>query len=214
MDVTYFGAGCVRFQTKQLTAFVNPYEKQATGLALPKTKPDVVFFSHQLTETPDLSASMVINTPGEYEIKGVSVQGISAQSHVDKEADPKQAIIYRFQYRDISTLYVGHIAPELTQEQLEAIGEVHAIIVPVGGHGLTLDGQAASELVSRFEPHLIIPIHYDDGKTKYEVAQDNLETFLKEIGGEKTKPVPKIKISGRTLPEDSEVVVLENSAKK
>ncbi len=83
------------------------------------------------------------------------------------------------------------------------------MVIPVGGKGLTLDSNAAAKLISQFEPQYVIPVHYDDGATKYPMPQDKLDTFLQEVGAEATTPVAKLKVNPKTLGEEAEIVVLQ-----
>lgn len=213
MDILYLGAGSLQLATKQLTVVFDPFHPKTAGLKLPKVKADVVAMTQAGAE-PTLPAPFIINTPGEYEIKGLSIQGIAAQLHIDQPKDPKRAVMYRVEHKDVKLLLTGNIAPKLSDEQVEDIGQVDVLVLPVGGHGLTLDGQSAAGIVNQLEPRLIVPIHYDDGVSQYDMPQDKVDTFLKEIGYENPTPSAKHKVTERTLPEDTEVVLLKPTAKK
>ncbi len=209
MEFSYYGAGCVCISTKDLSILVDPPTSDS-GLKLPKVKADVVLYSNQSASTETVHGeSFVTNLPGEYELKGVSIQGIAAQQHIDKPSDPKAAVIYAIQNSEVRALVTGNIDPQLSDSQVEAIGEVNVLIIPVGGKGLTLDANAACKLVTQFEPQYIIPVHYDDGDTKYPVPQDKLETFLQEVGVESPEKKVKLKVTAKNLEQEAEVVVLE-----
>lgn len=209
MEFSFYGAGCIYIVTKELSILVDPPTSE-TGLKAPKVKADVVLFSNQAAKTDTVSSeSFVVNMPGEYEIKGLSIQGIPAQLHVDKPEDPKLGVMYAVQHNDVRALITGNIDPELSDTQVESIGEVNILVIPVGGKGLTLDANAAAKLVSQFEPQYIIPVHYDDGVTKYPVPQDKLETFLQEVGVESPESKAKLKVTAKNLEQEAEVVVLE-----
>jgi L-ascorbate metabolism protein UlaG (beta-lactamase superfamily) len=92
---------------------------------------------------------------------------------------------------------------------VEALGQIDILVVPVGNHGLTLDAQAAAAFVSQLEPKYVIPTHFDDGKTKYEVPQDKVDAFLKEIGSN-PEPQSKLKILAKDLPLETTAVVLQH----
>ncbi len=201
MEITSLGNGIVRLASRQLTLVVGP--------KVPDISADVIALT-QLGESPS-SEAMVIDGPGEYEIKGVMVNGVAAQLHVDKEG--QQGTIYAIHADDITIAVLANIAPGLSNEQIEALGSVDVLIVPVGGKGLTLDAAAAAKVVSQIEPHVVIPVHYDDGKSKYDMPQDGVEPFLKEVGAKVSEPVSKYKISSRDLPEETDVVVLKPESK-
>ena len=124
----------------------------------------------------------VFDSPGEYEVSGVMITGVAGRLHVDSEAEGERGTIFAIHDDGLTIAVTGNIAPGLTKDELEALGKVDVLIVPVGGHGLTLDAQGAAELVSLLEPAYVVPVHYDDGKTKYAMPQDTPEAFLKEMG--------------------------------
>src|SRR5690606_31480754 len=94
--------------------------------------------------SPD--ARFTIASPGEYEVADVSVQGIAARSHMDEEGKTS-ATIYRLLVDGIRVAVLGHIYPALNDEQLEAIGTVDIMFIPVGGNGYTLDSIGAQKLI-------------------------------------------------------------------
>ena len=80
-----------------------------------------------------------------------------------------------------------------SEDQLESIGVVDIIVIPVGGNGYTLDATAAAHLVRQIDAKVVIPVHYADSGLKYEVPQDDFEVFHKELGGE-VESVDKLKV--------------------
>ena len=103
----------------------------------------------------------------------------------------------------------GHIYPDLSEDQLEAIGPVDVLIVPVGGNGYTLDGAGALRVIKKIEPKVVIPTHYADKGIKYEVPQRSLEEALKEMGMEPAEKVEKYKPNILEMTDTTHLVVLE-----
>lgn len=204
MEFTYFGNTCVLITTKQLRVLVDPLGK------MPKAKSDVILYSKQGDTGFDRSDGFTVDSSGEYEIKTVSIHGIPAQSFPDKPKDPKRSVMYVVEYRGVRALFTGNISPNIGDKQLDEIGAVDVLVVPVGGREFSMDGNAASNIVGRFEPSFVIPVHYDDGKTKYEKPQDKVQVFLKEMGSEDTSPVAKLKVTDKDIQEGTSVVVLEH----
>src|SRR5205085_3062514 len=104
---------------------------------------------------------------------------------------------------------IGHIYPELSEDQLESIGLVDVAIVPVGGNGYTLDGVGALQVIKKLEPKLVIPTHYADKAIKYEVPQVELAEALKGLAMEPTETVPKLKVKLNELSDTARLIVLE-----
>lgn len=197
MELTYLGAGCVRVATKSATFLIDPYDTTQAA-----AKADVALLTE---EKPTEFAGMKFDGPGEYEVQGVMITGVPARLHIDEAGE--RGTLYSLRSEGLNLVVLGNIAPGLSDQQTEALGKVDVLVLPVGGHGLTLDAQAAAELVSRLEPAYVVPVHYDDGKTRYEMPQDKVDVFFKEIGAS-PEPVGKLKVSTRDLPPEAQPVYL------
>jgi L-ascorbate metabolism protein UlaG (beta-lactamase superfamily) len=162
--------------------------------------------------TNDKETQIQIEGPGEYEVGDFSIKGISAQRHLDADdAVDKKSTMYRIEVGDVRIALIGNIAPKLTEDQLESLGVVDILIIPVGGNGYTLDATSASALSRQIDPKTIIPIHYADSALKYEVSQDTLETFTKELGAP-VETTAKLKVKGAAaLPQTLTVIELTRS---
>jgi L-ascorbate metabolism protein UlaG (beta-lactamase superfamily) len=98
-------------------------------------------------------------------------------------------------------------AKNLTTEQVEEIGDIDILLVPVGGN-YTLDAEDAEKLVRQVEPKVVIPMHYAVPKLK--IKLDGIEKFLKEMGIGKKEALPKYVVKKKDLPENGmDVVVLD-----
>ena len=156
-------------------------------------------------------ARLTIEGPGEYEVGPFSIRGIGAIRHIDSDSARYATTMYRIGVGDVSVALLGNIAAKLTEEQLEAIGVVDIVVLPVGGGGYTLDAQAASRLIRQIDPKVVIPVHYDDPSLKYEVPQDSLKMFIDELGAP-VETIDKYKLkSAAMLPSVLTVVELKRS---
>lgn len=205
MEVTFLGMNCVRLTGKDIALLCDPYAKSA-GLPEIKSTNDATLLSQPGMEVPAKSG-MVLDSPGEYEIKGSMITGVPAKLHIDAEEEKPAATVYSIMIEGLRIGYLGNIAAKLSNEQVEALAQVDVLIIPVGGHGLTLDAQAAGAIISQLEPKYVVPTHYDDGTTKYEVPQDKLDVFLKEVGAT-PEPQAKLRVTTKDLPLETTVTVL------
>ena len=209
VEFTFYGAGSVLISTKPLKILIDPPEP-SYKLKLPNLKAEVTLLSAQTNGGFEHEGDFKIDSPGEYEIKSVAIRGIGAQLHIEEPKSPARGVMYVIEYGGIKTLVTGNIAPNLSNQQVEDIGgDVNVLVVPVGGHGLTLDANAASNLVSQFEPNFVIPVHYDDGATHYPSPQAKVDNFLKEVGSEDAQAQPKLKVSAKNLEEGTKVALLK-----
>jgi L-ascorbate metabolism protein UlaG (beta-lactamase superfamily) len=208
MEITHFGAGCLYLATKKTSILVDPDIEQY-GLNRPKLKADILLYTSLNDERSYEQDVVTIDWPGEYEVNNISIEGIAAQAHIDKPDQPFSTVIYSITIESKKILIIGNIAPELTEDQFEAIGDVQVLVLPVGGHGLTLNGADASNMASRLEPQIIIPVHYDDGATKYPMPQEKVDVFLGEIGIDQPEKMDKLKLNTKDdLNEDTKLVIL------
>ncbi len=207
MELQYYGANCLKITTKQATIVVDD-NLAKLGLSSVGKPGDVLLYSQDMLKGDSKEPKIVLNGPGEFEVSAVSIMGIAARSHMDEDKY-KTATIFKIVAGDIRIALVGHIYPELDDDQLEAIGTVDVLVIPVGGSGYTLDPVGALKVIKKIEPKIVIPTHYADSKVKYEVPQTDLETAVKEMSMEIHETVPKLKLKGSELPEIMQLIVLE-----
>ena len=209
MEITYYGAGCLYVSIKQTNILINP-DIESAGLKLPKLKTDVVLYTLQNDDRLSSKDILSIDWPGEYETNNILITGIAAQLHTDEADKPQRAVMYTITSDVTKILITGDIAPELNEKQLEAIGTVQVLALPVGGHGLTLDATASAALVSRLGPQMFYRCITQDGVTKYQVPQDKVDVFLGEVGSENPETVDKLKIKASDeANEETKVVLLK-----
>ncbi len=210
-DIEYKGGNGVVIATKKTTLVADP-KLSLIGLHDLAGKDVIELATEARFATNDKDALLNIEGPGEYEIGDFSIRGIAATRHLDAETDEKQTTVYRIEVGDVRIVLVGNISPiKLTEEQLENIGVVDILVVPIGGNGYTLDATSAVGLLRQIDPKVVIPIHYADDALKYEVSQDPLETFVKELGAP-VETVAKYKVkSSAALPPVLTVVEVTRS---
>ncbi len=205
MEIEYYGANCIKIETKK-TSIVIDDNLVSLGQKGVATAKDIVLVTGAASELP-AEARFTLDQPGEYEISDVSIQGIPAQSHMD-EPGKSSTTIYRIIMDGVRIVVTGHINPDLSDVQLEAIGTVDILFLPIGGNGYTLDGIGAQKVLKEIEPRIVVPTHYDDPKLKYEVPQAPLEEAIKALGMEVTETLDSIKMKNFDLGEGTKLVVL------
>lgn len=206
MELQYYGGNCVRITTKEASIVIDD-NLEALGLK-PVIKADDIVLRTQYGADQANQGALTIAQPGEYEVSKVSIQGIAARGHMEEEGK-QSATIFKLTTPELRIAVTGHIHPDLSDEQLEAIGTVDLLVVPVGGNGFTLDATGALKVVKKIEPKVIVPVHYADAKVKYEVPQAELADALKNMSMEVHETVPKLKLKASDLPEATQVIVVD-----
>jgi L-ascorbate metabolism protein UlaG (beta-lactamase superfamily) len=100
---------------------------------------------------------------------------------------------------------LGDLRRVPSQTEIEALGTVHVVLVPVGGGG-GLNAAKAAEVVSLLEPGIVVPMHYQTPASLIKLA--SLSKFLKEMGLGDIEAQDSLKVTQSTIPEETRVVVL------
>ncbi|MDB5169905.1 MAG: hypothetical protein JWN82_301 [Candidatus Saccharibacteria bacterium] len=207
MDLQYYGANCVTLSVKNGRVVVDDNLADLGGKTVTKNGDITLFTGPHGVPAADVKLSF--DSPGEYEVSDISIVGIAARAHLDEGG--LAATMYKITAGDVNILVTGHIYPELSDRQLEEIGMIDVMIVPVGGSGYTLDPIGALKIIKAVEPKLVIPTHYDDKALKYPVPQVDLKAALHELSMEPQETTTKLRIKPTELSDVTHLVVLEKS---
>ena len=214
MIINWYGHSCFKItnQGDRLIIITDPFDKKI-GLNPPRCSADIVTVSHQhydhnntktITGMED-SKPFIVDSPGEYEIKGVSIVG--CRSFHDKEKKEKN-IIYLMEIDRIRVCHLGDLGQDkLEDKQIEKIGNVDVLMIPVGGN-YTIGAKRAVKIINEVEPSIVIPIHYKLPGLK--IKLDDVQEFLKEMGLNGITPVDKLTVKKKDLlGKEIKVVVMK-----
>lgn len=217
MEITWYGHSCFRLTERNYaTVVTDPFDNKSIGYDSLRLKSDIVTVSHDAPGHSFTDAvkgvSHVIDGPGEFEIGGVFITGVQSDSASsgkkkgkNSEATPSNTV-YVFDYDGITVAHLGDLNVTPTQSEIESLGTVNVVLIPVGGGG-GLNAAKAAEVISLIEPNLVIPMHYSTPAAK--ISLDSLNKFIKEMGLSKLDPQPSLKVSRSSLPNETHVVVLD-----
>jgi len=202
---------------------IDPYDEQI-GLKPPTCEADILLITHshfdhnnvkavkgspaKISEKFRRASPFLISGPGEYEIKDVFIQGISAFHDNAQGKERGENTIYTLESEGIKICHLGDLGQkELTDEQLEKIGAIDILMIPVGGV-YTISAKEAAKTISQIEPKIIIPMHYHIPKLK--IKLEGLDKFLKIMGVKAPEVSKKLSISQRNLPtEGTKIIILK-----
>ncbi len=178
-EIEYKGGNTVIINTKKAKVIVDP-KLSVVGLKDISTKDAIEIATEPRFATNNSDARLVICGPGDYGVADLDIHGIAARRHID--TDGMIATIYRIEAGDIRLGVIGNINYQLSDEQLEELGVLDILVLPIGGNGYTLDAVNAATLTRHISPKIVIPVHYKDSQVHYEVPQDDIGAFTKELG--------------------------------
>lgn len=183
MDIFHLGHSSFRIKGKTASVITDPFKPSKADF------PDIVTISNQNINVDAVKGdnTFIVDGPGEYEIKDVLIVGIKTD----------QNVIYKITIDGVRFLHLGDLTKKLTDSEIDLIGDVDVLFIPVGGTD-TIDAKAAAEVSAQIEASVVIPMHYETPTQ-----------FLKEMGVENIEPLPKLTTSKDKLPDTTTVVVLE-----
>ncbi len=214
MNIKYLGHSSFFIKSKDAKIVTDPYA-DSVGMKLPKQEADIVTISHDhgdhnntagLTLAPD---ALVVDWPGEYEENGVRIKGV-ASYHDDQKGELRGTnTLFRIETEGIRILHCGDLGHLPTETMLDQIGDIDILMIPVGGF-YTIDAKQACQAISKFEPLVVIPMHYKttehDAKTFGDLT--DIDAFLKEYGAIDAQRTDLLTIKKEDLNEERKVIVL------
>jgi len=211
MEISWYGYACFRLRDRGIAIVTDPYD-DSVGYQPPRLRAEVVTVSHPHPSHSNVRAvrgrRKVFDGPGEYEIQGVFITGISTYHDQKKGKERGTNTVFLFDFGGVSVCHLGSLGHPLTQAQTELLSDVSVLLVPVGG-GSTLNAARAAEVISHVEPRIVIPMRYRTPGVA--IRLDPVTRFLKEMGLAKPDTVDSLKVTASSLPEDTQVVLLKPS---
>lgn len=209
MDIKFYGQGCFSIEDKGVVVLTDPYSEEI-GLKLPSLKADVVTISQDSPASNHVKGlpgePRVFSWPGEYETKGVHFRCIHSFGP-EIESGLTENIITLIHFNGIKLCHLGNQAQKLTEEQLEQMGDVDVLFVPVGNKA-GLGAKKAKEVIEQIEPRVIIPMLYETPGNA--LGLEPLSAFLSAMSAKPEEPVDTFKFKKSDLPEDTSRLVIIN----
>jgi len=215
MQIIWQGQSCFQIITlvkknSQVNIVIDPFE-ETIGLKLPKLEADILLITHNHQDHNNikgvLGKAFIIDGPGEYEVKEIYIQGIKSWHDSSLGKERGDNTIYTIETEEMKICHLGDLGQkELSAEQIEKIGQVDILMVPIGGF-YTISAKEAIKIMSQIEPKITIPMHYQIPKLK--IRLDGLDKFLKTIGIKSIEPLTKLSIKKKDLIEEVKIIILK-----
>jgi len=210
MEIVWHGHAHFRIRGREGVVVTDPTLRKGNGSA-PRTAADVVTISHG---HPGHSQAglvggqpKVLTGPGEYEVKGINIVGIPTFHDAERGKKRGKNTAYLINLDELVVCHLGGLGQIPTAEQVDQIGDnVDVLLVPVGGGG-TIDAAQAVEVISLIDPRVVIPMHYQVGELDPQL--DPVDRFLREMGVVDAEAQQRVSITRSSLPEATEVMVLQ-----
>jgi L-ascorbate metabolism protein UlaG (beta-lactamase superfamily) len=209
MEIVWYGQTCFRLSERGLATVVTDPFPPEVGLSYPRSRAHVVTASHDGPACRYVAGVRgpfkLFDGPGEYETGRVFITGVSTFADGKKGALRGLNTVFTVDFEGLTVCHLGYLGHVPTQPQVEAVGTVDVLLVPVGG-GENLTPAQASELISLFEPSIVVPMYYKIPGLSMRLG--SLDRFRKEVGLEKLVTEDTLKITKASMSEETEIVVL------
>ena len=209
MEISWLGHSCYKIRGRQATVITDPYSP-SLGYSLGKPTASIVTVSHHHpghSYTEGIGGNpRPVTGPGEYEISDVIIIGIATFHDEDRGKIRGKNTVYLIEMDEVSICHLGDLGHVLTNEQVEELGNVDVLLLPVGGVS-TINAPMAAEIVRQLEPKVVIPMHYKTQALNREL--EPVERFLKEIGTSEVTPQAKLSFTKSSLPLGTQVFLLD-----
>ena len=214
MDITWLGHAATRIRTRAAAVVMDPYDKSVGG-TMGRPDAHIITISHQdpmrngvSSVAPTDGAPMVLDGPGEYEIRGVLIESVRASLRAAEGASPEslRSVIWHFEAEDLRVAHLGGLGTHPDKAQLDLLSDVDIVIVPIGLAD-TLSPTEAAKAIRALEPMITIPVGYDptgDGA--------DLKAFAAALALTPEEPVSRFTIARRSTSEERRLVILEARA--
>ncbi len=166
-----------------------------------KSKADIVLKTHDFSSINSKKEDQfIVSSFGEYESKEVFIQAVPSLN-----LEKKKNIIFLIEAEGIRICHLGLFGEgDLNEEQLEAIGRVDILLVPIDGDK-TINSKEAEKIIVKVEPKMVIPMAYK--------KKEALDAFLKIMGEKEVVAQEKLSISKKNISSENEkveIIILES----
>lgn len=209
MKIKYLGHSCFKIKSsKGIRILTDPFDDNV-GYKIPSVEADIVTISHNHYDHNFIDCVKgsfeVINKVGNFYVKDTPITGIHTYHDNEDGAKRGDNIIYVFEIDEMKICHLGDLGHTLTTEQINMIGKVDMLLIPVGGN-YTINADEALEVVNQLDPSIVIPMHFKTPAIKIDI--DTADDFLNKMGGVERMQSQVLELSIDKLPKDGRKVYL------
>ena len=208
LEIRWHGHSCFEISNEH-TLVTDPHDGKSIGIPTPMITADVVLVSHDhydhnSTKTVATNQTTIITDKRKRTIHEITLKGISTFHDTCQGKKRGENTVFIFTIEDITFCHLGDLGHMLNEKQIESLGKVDILFIPVGGT-YTLDRDQTWEIISKINPRIIIPIHYKIEGLSLPIAP--VDDFLSSATYEVLKVGNQIDIEKDDLPKTPEIWV-------
>ncbi|HHV72356.1 MAG TPA: MBL fold metallo-hydrolase [Clostridia bacterium] len=211
MRLRWFGHACFELVFDNGTVIVTDPFDASVGYPLPDVRATAVTSSHDHFDHNYVEGvkgdPQVIKGVGRYRVGGVDIKGIASFHDANRGQERGENTIFVFDDGNLKVAHLGDLGHELTASQLDLLGPVDVLLIPVGGF-YTIGPEEAANVVESIKPKVVIPMHFKTEAIDFPIAP--VDDFLAAMGinGRKIQ-ANWVEIDPKDLEEEMVIYVLK-----
>lgn len=213
MKITWLGHAAFLLETDRIRLLTDPYDPtesriQYQAITIPI---DVVTVSHDHFDHNHVSGLegtfVTVSRAGVFRFENVTVSGFETFHDPIGGAERGPNLVFVVEGERLRICHAGDLGHPLSKEQVDAIGRIDVLLVPVGGN-YTVDAQEATKIVEDVNPRLVIPMHFKTDSLDFPIGK--VEAFTDRKKNVRILRSPSVEITHDRLPDTTEVWVLSH----
>lgn len=178
MKIKWLGHSCFKIKSRSGIRIVTDPFDDNVGYKLPAVETDIVTISHGHYDHNFVDCVKgdfeVVSKVGNFYLKDIPITGIHTYHDDEQGAKRGSNIVYTFEVDGLKLCHLGDLGHVLSPSQVEMIGKVDVLLIPVGGV-YTINFEGALNVVQQLNPSVVIPMHYKTSALKFNL--DAVESF-------------------------------------
>ncbi len=208
MIIHWLGHACFIITAAAGTRVVTDPFDASVGYPFKGVEAEVVTVSHGHSDHNAVSRvggkPEVVKGAVEKTVRGIVFKG-TATYHDGASGRKRGAnTVFTFVVDGITVCHLGDLGHTLGPDEVNAIGKVDVLFLPVGGT-YTIDAQQAAEVAEALKPRIIVPMHYKTDVIDFPIS--GVDAFLE--GKPRVRREKVLELEAGKLPEETEIVVLD-----
>lgn len=211
MKIKWLGHACFLITSRDgIRIITDPYAVGGGIKYAPVTEAaDVVTVSHDHGDHSNVSSVQgrpeVVKGSGAKTARGIQFRGIATYHDAARGQQRGSNTVFCFTVDDIRLCHLGDLGHKLDPGQVNEIGAVDMLFVPVGGF-YTIDATVANQTIEQLRPRVVIPMHFRTPRCDYPIA--DVEDFLVGRKNVRRAEASEVEFEPNSLPASTETVLL------
>lgn len=189
----------------------DPYDAHV-GYPMKRVRCDAVTVSHGHGDHSDtqkaLGSPAIVDSAGVWMVAPeVTITAIPA-FHDDVQGQKRgKNLLMKIEMEGLTLAHLGDLGEMITPAQLEALGKIDILMIPVGGY-YTINAAQAREITEKIRPRIVIPMHYKTPGVNDDWPIADAREFLFLLGAEKSPAYPLLRVTREDLSQQPRVALM------